>query len=73
MTIPATRCLNTVNDIDAALRREISGSADHPGNPLPIVTVTSEEHGPLVVMRADDMALVLGFMQRRKPVVQSLS
>ncbi len=73
MTMPATRCLNTINDIDAALRREILGSADHPGNPLPIVAVTSEEHGPLVVMRADDMALVLGFMQRRKPVVQSLS
>jgi len=46
-------------EINEALRLEILGEKG-----LPIVAVQSDEHGPLIVMRAVDMAAVFAYVRR---------
>lgn len=56
----ALRLLMASDDIDEALRQDMVGQ----GTALPLVSLASDEHGPLIVMRAVDMAVVLAYLRR---------
>jgi len=73
MKSPASEQVQGLAGIDAALRCELAGANGRPASALPVVSVVSAEHGPLVVMRADDLAVVLGYLKRRSLLEPTLS
>ena len=63
----APQVITASADIDDALRRDVVSR----GEVLPMVPLVSDEHGPLVVMRAKDLAAVMAHM--RRPRAECLS
>lgn len=71
--LTGTQLTHAMPEVDAALRRELAGNPDAAGSALPVVSLTSAEHGPLVVMRAGDLAVILAYLRRTRTIGPSAS
>ena len=68
LPITAQAMATTTHDIDRALSAQLEEKAS-----IPFVTVSSAEHGPLVVMKATDALAILALVARPLVGKSSLS